>query len=65
MQQNPEVSFCDQLAKGYVRLTLRHDQAVGELVQVQIDVKPYVASVLGTWRLRPTAGSGVGPVERA
>ncbi len=65
MQQNPEVSFCDQLAKGYVRLTLRHDQAVGELVQVQIDAKPYAASVLGTWRLRPTAGVGVGPVERA
>ena len=57
MQQNPEVAFCDQLAKGYVRLTLRHDQAIGELVQVQIDATPYAASVLGrgidpSWRWR-------------
>ncbi len=65
MQQSPEVTFCDQLAKGYVRLTLRHDQAVGELVQVQIDAKPYASSLLAAWRLRPTPGSGVGPVERA
>ena len=64
MRQNPEVSFCDQLAKGYVRLTLRHDQAIGELVQVQIDAKPYAASVLAVWRLEPTAGIGVGAVER-
>ena len=65
MRQNPEVTFCDQLAKGYVRLTLRHDHAIGELVQVQIDAKPYAASVLATWRLQPTPGIGVGLVERA
>ncbi len=65
MQQNPEVTFCDQLAKGYVRLTLRHDEAVGELVQVQIDAKPYASSILAAWRLRPTPGVGVGAVERA
>ena len=55
MQQNPEVSFCDQLAKGYVRLTLRHDQAVGELVQVQIDVKPYASSLLAGLAAPPHA----------
>jgi alkaline phosphatase D len=64
MAQNPEVSFCDQLAKGYVRLTLTREAAVGELVTMQIDRKPYEASVLGTWRLRPTPGPGVGPLEK-
>jgi alkaline phosphatase D len=65
MHQDPEVSFCDQLAKGYVRLTLRPDVAVGELVQVPIDAKPYQAKVLGTWRLKPTQGVGIAPLEKA
>jgi alkaline phosphatase D len=64
MAQNPEVTFCDQLAKGYVRLTLTREAAVGELVQVQIDAKPYQSGVLGAWRLRPTKGPGVGPLEK-
>jgi len=64
MAQNPEVSFCDQLAKGYVRLTLTREAAVGELVAVPIDHKPYQAQVLGAWRLRPTAGPGVGALEK-
>jgi alkaline phosphatase D len=64
MAQNPEVSFCDQLAKGYVRLTLTKAAAVGELIQVEIDRKPYRSGILGAWRLRPSQGPGVGPLER-
>ncbi len=59
MQQNPEVSFCDQLAKGYVRLTLRHDQAIGELVQVQIDARPYAASIPGSPLIPANAGTQI------
>jgi alkaline phosphatase D len=65
MRQDPEVHFCDQLAKGYVRLTLRHDRAEGELIAVPIDAKPYTAEVLGTWRLKPTPGVGIAPLEKA
>lgn len=64
MAQNREVAFCDQLAKGYVRLTLTHEQALGELVAVEIDRKPYQAGVLNAWRLRPSAGPGVGALEK-
>ena len=63
-KQNPEVSFCDQLAKGYVRLTLRPQEALGELIEVQIDAKPYRSGVLAAWRLKPTPGVGVGEPER-
>jgi alkaline phosphatase D len=62
--QNPEISFCDQLAKGYVRLTLTREAATAELVTVEIDQKPYKAGVLGAWRLKPTPGPGVGPLEK-
>jgi alkaline phosphatase D len=65
MAQNKEVVFCDQLRKGYVRLTLTPDAAVGEMIAVTIDAKPYTSEVLATWKLRPTPGVGVGPIERA
>jgi len=62
--QKGEVQFCDQLAKGYVRLTLTHEAAHGEMVAVPITEKPYEARVLAAWRLRPTSGVGVGALER-
>jgi len=62
--QKGEVKFCDQLAKGYVRLTLTHEAAHGELVAVPITEKPYEAHVLAAWRLRPTQGVGIGALER-
>jgi len=62
--QKGEVTFCDQLAKGYVRLTLTHEAAQGELIAVPIMEKPYEASVLAAWRLRPTPGVGIGAIER-
>jgi alkaline phosphatase D len=64
MAQNKEVVFCDQLRKGYIRLTLTPDAATGEMIAVPIDAKPYTSEVLATWKLRPTPGVGVGPIER-
>jgi hypothetical protein len=31
---------------------------------VTIDAKPYQAEVLAAWKLKPTPGVGVGPVEQ-
>ncbi len=62
--QRGEVTFCDQLAKGYVRLTLTHEAAHGELIAVPITEKPYEARVLAAWRLRPTQGVGILALER-
>lgn len=63
--QNREVAFCDQLAKGYVRLTLRHQGATAEMIRTPIDVKPYQASVLATWRIAPRRGTATSPLQRA
>ena len=64
MAQNREVAFCDQLAKGYVRLELTPTSAVARMIAVEIDVKPYRAHELAAWRLAPTPGAGVGPLQR-
>jgi alkaline phosphatase D len=64
MRQNPEVTFCDQLAKGYVRLELTHQGAVADMVAVQIDRKPYASRILARWSLAPTPGPGVAEVQR-
>ena len=64
MKQNREVMFCDQLAKGYVRLTLTHDAAVAEMVAVEIDRKPYASKILARWALSPTRGPGIGEIRR-
>ena len=62
--QNPEVTFCDQLAKGYIRLTLTPTEALGEMIAVTTLERPYKASTLATWRVKPTAGPGAGVLER-
>lgn len=64
VDQNPEVKFCDQLAKGYVLLTLTPEKAVADLVSVDIHAKPYTASILGSWQIKPTPGIGVAAPER-
>jgi alkaline phosphatase D len=56
--QKGEVVFCDQLAKGYVRLTLTPEAATGEMIAVPILAKPYAAKTLAAWRLKPTQGPG-------
>jgi hypothetical protein len=56
--QKGEVDFCDQLAKGYVRLTLTPEAATGEMIAVPILAKPYTAKTLAAWRLKPTQGPG-------
>jgi len=64
MRQNREVIFCDQLAKGYVRLQLTHAAAQADMIAVEIDRKPYAARVLARWELEPTAGPGIGEIRR-
>ena len=64
MKQNREVVFCDQLAKGYVRLTLTHETATAEMIAVEIDRKPYAAKVLARWGLSPSKGPGIGEIRR-
>jgi alkaline phosphatase D len=64
MAQNREVAFCDQLAKGYIRLTLTRAAAEAELIGVPIDHKPYTAATIARFRLTPTTGVGVGPIEK-
>jgi alkaline phosphatase D len=62
--QKGEVKFCDQLAKGYVRLTLTPETATGEMVAVPILAKPYAAKILAAWRIRPTPGVGVTDIAK-
>ena len=55
-EANNDVSFCDHGAKGFVRLTLTRNEAVGELMAVSnIRAKPYEVSVLKTYRVEPSA----------
>ncbi len=62
--QNREVAFCDQLAKGCLRLELTPNSATARMIAVEIDAKPYRAHELAAWRLAPTPGPGVGPLQR-
>ena len=51
---NNDVRFCDHGAKGFVRLTLRREEALGELMAVSnIRAKPYDVSVLKSYRVKP------------
>ncbi len=56
VEANNDVRFCDHGAKGFVRLTLTHNHAVGELMAVSnIRAKPYEVSVLKSYRVKPSA----------
>jgi alkaline phosphatase D len=63
VDQNPEVKFCDQRAKGYVLLTLTREAANAELVAVEQLVRPYTAKTLARFRVRPAPGPGPGRLE--
>ena len=53
---NNDVRFCDNGAKGFVRLTLSHGEALGELMAVSnIRAKPYDLQVLKAYRVKPGA----------
>ncbi len=55
-EANNDVRFCDNGAKGFVRLTLTHHEAKGELMAVSnIRAKPYDLRVLKTYRVKPDA----------
>jgi alkaline phosphatase D len=56
VSQKGEVTFCDQLAKGYLRLTLTPTLALGEMIAIPIAAKPYRAKVLASWQLSPAVG---------
>ena len=61
---NPGVAFCDHGAKGFVRLTLTHEAALGELVAVStIRAKPYDVRVLKRYRVRPETPGALAPVQ--
>lgn len=60
MAQNREVAFCDQLAKGYIRLELTPGAAIARMIAAPIDAKPYQAHELAAWRFKPTSGPGHG-----
>ncbi len=64
MDQCPEVSFCDQHAKGYVKLTLTRGEAHAELIAMPVTTKPYQAAVLATFRLTPAPGPAPSRLEK-
>ena len=64
MDQNREVVFCDQNAHGYIVLTLRPQEAVAEMVAVEILARPYKAATLARFRLTPTQGVGPSRLQK-
>ena len=62
--QNKDVKFCDQLAKGYVRLTLTRTQAKAELIALPILERTDKGKVLATFTLAATNTAGAGPLVR-
>ncbi|MBW8815067.1 MAG: alkaline phosphatase D family protein [Caulobacterales bacterium] len=59
VKASPEVKFCDQAARGFVRLTLRRGEAVGDLMTVStIASKDFKTSVLKSFRITPE-GTGL------
>jgi alkaline phosphatase D len=62
---SPEVKFCDQAAKGFVRLTLSHGEAVGDLMAVStISSKDFTTRVLKSFRITPE-GTGLSGLKEA
>ena len=64
MEQNPEVVFCSQNDKGYIRLTLTREEARAELVSVETLNKPYQARVLARFRVTPAPGFAPSRLQR-
>jgi alkaline phosphatase D len=64
-QANPgTVRFTDHAAKGYIRLTLTHQEATAELKAVTtIEAKPFDVRTLKRYRTRPCPVGGVSPLE--
>ena len=63
---NPHVRFTDHGAKGFLKLTLSHGGAVGELVAVStVRARPYQLRVLKRFETAPAPGGGVQPLVEA
>lgn len=61
---NDEVVFCDQIAKGYILLTLTPERAEAKLQSVStIMAKPYVARTLSTWAVTRDADGITAPTR--
>lgn len=52
-----EVIFCDQRAKGYIRLTLTPAAATADYVAVPIEAKPYAARTVASFEAVPAAAT--------
>jgi alkaline phosphatase D len=60
VSRNKEVKFTDQIAKGYLLLTLEHGRATGELVAVSTILEPtYETRVLKRFVVTPGDAGGV------
>jgi alkaline phosphatase D len=60
---NREVLYNNSADKGFVLLTLRRDEAVGQMVAVSTIAQPtFETKVLKAYRLTPQAGGGVSPL---
>ena len=62
--QNKDVKFCDQLAKGYVRLTLTKAQAKAELIATPYLERSDAAKVLATFTVATTTTLGAAPLVK-
>lgn len=63
--QNKEVKFCDQIAKGYLRLTLTPTMAKTELIAVPIATRTKATKVLATFTVAATDTPGAAPLVKA
>lgn len=62
-KRNPEVLFNDQLAKGFILLTLTHEDARGDYIAVStITAKPYETRTIARFATR--AGDGPMPLKK-
>jgi alkaline phosphatase D len=64
-EANPgRVRFTDHAAKGFIRLTLTHGGAIGELMAVStVEAKPFDVRTLKTYRTVPGPAGGVSALE--
>lgn len=60
VKRNVEVKFVDAAAKGFVLLTVAHDEVKADLIAVSTIYEPaYTTRTLKTFTVKPAAGAGV------
>lgn len=65
MAQNPrEVAYTDWASKGFLRLTLRRDEAIADMMAVStITERTFTTRTTKSFRIRPGADGGTLPIE--